>query len=156
MKRLWVILLFNFLIAAIFSLGAFSAFFSVRTAIMWYAINKSDIQNRDFNSYDVFNALNEYRKSKGIAPVEFSSDLCNNLGARWVNYKNTDSHAGLDEWVAKEIPGIQVTEVLGSGRTAKETIEKLSGSQGHDNAMKTKKNACVYTAENLSVIMFSN
>jgi uncharacterized protein YkwD len=155
MKRLWVILLFNFLIAAVFALGAFSAFFSVRTAISWYSVNKFALQVEPFTGKDVLAELNAYRKELGMSNFTLSSPLCNNLVERWQNYKDGNNHEGLDEFAAREMPGIQVAEIITTARSAKATVDNWKSSPGHDLVLKEFNNICVYTAENTSVAFLS-
>lgn len=157
MKRILMVLSFNALLAAVFLVGMFSAYFSVRNQIMWYSANKSKIEAKPFDSYDVFNALNAYRSENGLPPLTLSQPLCNNLVERWKNYRNTNSHSGLDEWVRKEMPdGLTISEIMAPGMTAEQTVENWSGSQGHDVAIKSNSKICIYTADNLSVAVLSN
>ena len=50
--------------------------------------------------------LQKYRVSEGLPEFQLSETLCDNLVERWQTYHYTNSHAGLQEFVNREYPGI--------------------------------------------------
>ena len=105
---------------------------------------------------EVLAQLNVYRKESGLPAFILSEPLCNNIGARWKSYKDNNSHKGLAEFAAKYNPGVQVAEILVSGLTAQEMVEKWSQSPSHDISIKNHSKICVYSADGLSVALLSN
>lgn len=114
-------------------------------------------QNPTFTGYDLFEAANEYRKSQGLEPFILHQPLCNNIAGRYQNYRENDSHVGLDEFVAKHMPYEgQVGEILAWGNTAEEAVYKWSGSPSHDLFLKNNTKACAYAMDGYSVMLLSN
>lgn len=106
---------------------------------------------------DVLNELQEYRKSIGLSEFELSPMLCDSIAERWQNYKDTNSHAGFDEFAIKQYPpNFTVSEILVAGDSAEDMVEKWSKSPSHNQSIKIFSKICVYSAENKAVALLSN
>lgn len=107
--------------------------------------------------YDVLKELNEYRISQDLPELILSQTLCNNIAQRWQNYVDNNSHEGFHEFVVDYMPeGLEVGEILTSGRTAEEMVQRWAGSPSHDLVIKNKSKVCVYSADGYSVALLSN
>lgn len=105
----------------------------------------------------VLEALQKYRASQGLPEFQLSDILCDNLVERWQSYKKNNSHAGLEEFVAREYPpGFTVSEIMVSGSTAEEMVVKWSQSPGHNQAIHNNSKICVYSSQGMAVAMLSN
>lgn len=101
--------------------------------------------------------LQEYRVSQGLSEFKVSEILCDNLVERWKNYKETNSHAGLEEFMAREYPpGFTASEIMVAGSTAEEMISKWTQSTGHKQAIHNNSKICVYSSQGMAVAMLSN
>lgn len=103
--------------------------------------------------YEIFEEANKYRSEMGLAPLIMSDILCNNIAERAINYEKTNSHAGFSEWVAKNHIQGSVSEILASGLTAEETINKWKGSPSHDRALLSSTYTCAYSDKGYSVMI---
>lgn len=107
--------------------------------------------------YEVLEELNAYRRKNNLPDLIVSYDLCNNIAERWQNYKSTNSHDGLQEFIDEWMPeGITISEILAPGYTAKEMVDGWAASPSHDTRIKRNSKACVYAAEGYAVALLSN
>ena len=106
---------------------------------------------------EVLNELQRYRVKNGLPEFQLSEILCDNLVERWQNYKKTNSHEGLEEFVKREYPpNLVVHEIMVSGSTAEEMVVKWSQSPGHNQAIHNNSKICVYSSQGMAVAMLSN
>lgn len=106
--------------------------------------------------YEVLNELNKYRVNEGYTPLVLDQYLCNNIAARWQNYRLTNSHDGFYEFADMYMPGRSISEILVSGNTASEMVQKWTGSPSHDLFIKNNSKVCVYSIEGAAVALLSN
>jgi len=156
-KKLLFLIAFNLLAVFIFVGGMFTAFYHVRDAIMWYSVNRAILASRVTypTGYQVLEELNVYRRELGLPNFILYEPLCNNIGSRWKNYKRTNSHEGLQEFVNNYMPNLMVSEILAPGKTADEVVNNWKNSPSHDIAIKTRSRICVYSADGLSVALLT-
>lgn len=102
--------------------------------------------------YDILNAANEYRESKGLPDLILSEKLCNNIAERAINYEKTNSHSGLKEWAQKNGITDHISEILAYGTTASEVINDWAGSPSHNLALLNNTHACSYSSNGFSVM----
>lgn len=106
---------------------------------------------------DVLEELQEYRVSEGLEEFQLSPTLCNNIAERWKAYRENDSHDGLSEFHDKWMPQVyDLGEIMVSGETSKEMVEKWASSPSHDVLIKKYSKICVYSAFGSSVALLSN
>src|SRR5690606_12838005 len=74
-----------------------------------------------FTSIDVWNEVNAYRQSKGLAPMEVYEPLCDNLVARYHAINESSQHTGLQEFYDTQVANgvipswMRITEVFAFG-----------------------------------------
>jgi hypothetical protein len=148
------------LISIILSLGVGFVFGAVRgrdVVEQEYAARITPIPVGFPTGYDVLDELNRYRVSQGLSEFELYKPLCNNIAARWQNYVDNDSHGGFYDFVVEYMPeGLEVSEILTSGVTAREMVQKWSSSPSHDVSLRDNSKICVYSADGYSVALLSN
>lgn len=106
---------------------------------------------------EVLAELQKYRVSQGLPEFELTPGLCSNIGSRWQNYKENNSHEGFEEFLkANRMDGKGVAEILVSGKTAQEMVKQWSESPSHDYFIKHNSKICVYSLSGLSVALLSN
>ncbi|MCB9813246.1 MAG: hypothetical protein H6772_02450 [Pseudomonadales bacterium] len=139
----------------------------------------------DISDEEVFNALNDYRASHQIFPLNFNKNLCNYASRRvndLIEFGGLDDHAGFIEDFAdlenlpdeiKYYPGKNIGENLAFqncknmqtgdsfiAQTGTSIIEWCfdSSTIGHREAQLSRefKNACVRHGENMYVIIFGD
>lgn len=107
--------------------------------------------------YQVLEELNKYREKNNLPPFVLWDVLCNNISSRAIQYRETNSHDGFKEFLNKNMPrGLKVTEILVSGNTAKEMVDKWASSPGHDLAIKSNSRACIYSSRGVAVGLLAN
>ena len=101
--------------------------------------------------------LQEYRTSQGLLPFEVSGILCDNIAERWENYVQDNSHQGFQEFINKNYPpGFDAAEVLVTGDTAEDMVEKWKTSPSHNYYLTHNAKICVYSSGGKSVAILSN
>lgn len=105
--------------------------------------------------YEFLEALNKYRVSEGLEPFELYEPLCNNIAERWQNYKDTNSHDGLQDFADKWIPDMKISEVLTFGETAEQMVDRLASSPSHNLMIRNNSRICTYSAEGYSVALLA-
>lgn len=106
--------------------------------------------------YEIFNAVNNYRVKSGLKPLELYEPLCNNIAERRQSYGINNSHTGIEEFIKKNMPQIvSVSEILGFGNTAEETVQAWSSSPSHDLSIKSNNKGCAYSQDGYSVVLMS-
>lgn len=122
-------------------------------AVMWGGSYTGD---------DLFNAINEHRRSVGVQEVILSEGLCDNLVSRWQAVKDGKQHEGFEEWVMQE--GIQtvygykeVAELYIQSPTPTGAISFWSSSPGHRIQLENPKwtDGCAYANDGFGVVVMS-
>ena len=152
------IIVVNLVLAFVFFAGMASGMYYAREAIKCCSLSKLMLNvtaAKYPTGYDVLDEINKYRHELGKPDLILYEPLCNNLAVRWLNYNANNSHKGLQEHVNTYMPGMQVSEILAPGKTAKEMVQNWKGSPGHDIIIKNSSRICVYSAEGLSVALLS-
>lgn len=115
---------------------------------------------RGYSGQDLFNAVNNHRKSIGVNEIRLSEGLCDNLVSRWQAVKEGKQHKGFEEWVKQE--GIQtkygykeIVELYIQASTPAEAIAFWSGSPGHKIELENPKwtDGCAYANEGYGVVV---
>ena len=115
-----------------------------------------------FTGQDLFDAVNKYRKEKGIEELKLEDKLCNNLAQRYFDVKKGIdegiAHKGLDEWFDKYVApygNYSIQEDFAWGNTPEEVIKAWEGSPGHRLSILEPKNklGCSYAAEGYGIIV---
>lgn len=118
-----------------------------------------------FTGQDVFDAVNSYRKSKGVGELTLDKTLCNNLAQRYLDIqsgiKEGIAHKGFDEWYeeyVKPYGNYYVEEDFASGNTPEEIIKAWEGSPGHRLSIldKSLNFGCSYASQGSAVIVLGN
>lgn len=141
--------------------GAFSFLFGMRQAnVGQYA----EEINATVTGQEIFDAVNKYRQSNGLALITLEDRLCDNLVQRYLDMTNPDNkyigHAGFEKWAKEE--GLdndyQLAEVYVSGiRSGSEAINFWKGSPGHNSALiGDYKLGCAYANQGIAVAVFGN
>lgn len=104
---------------------------------------------------DVWDEANKYRVSLGLQPLILDEALCNNISARAINYKKTNSHNGLTDHIQTYIGNRQVAEILNYGQTAVEIVNGWKNSPSHNLYLTTRSKGCAYSSQGYSVILLS-
>ncbi|GIW57636.1 MAG: hypothetical protein KatS3mg083_581 [Candidatus Dojkabacteria bacterium] len=113
-----------------------------------------------YTGQDLFNAVNQHRKSLGLKEVKLSEGLCDNLVSRWQAVKEGRQHEGFDDWIKQE--GIQtnygykeLVELYIQALTPAEAITFWSGSPGHRIQLENPKwiDGCAYANEGYGVVV---
>lgn len=119
------------------------------------------LSKHSFTGQEFFDAVNEYRASKGLNKLELYQPLCNGLIERWQVLKDPDTfgHQGLEEWLNKIDPDVKldVSEVSSSGGDSDTLGNVMSGlisSPGHRLAMEDPNATlgCAYAAQGTGVV----
>lgn len=138
--------------------------------LIWIAflITKVDKQ---YTGQDLFDAINEHRKSIGVQELLLDGNLCDNLVERWLAVKEPNSgHKGFEEWAEGE--GLTKDKVavepykVGSGITelyiqnATQTywaIDAWVGSPGHRLILEKPElnSGCAYAHEGTGVVIMA-
>ncbi len=115
---------------------------------------------RGYDGEDLFNAVNEHRRSLGIQEVKLSEGLGDNLVSRWRAVKEGRQHEGFEDWIKQE--GIQteygykeVAELYIRASTPAEAIAFWSGSPGHKIQLENPRwtDGCAYANEGYGVVI---
>lgn len=102
-------------------------------------------QKKPVTGYSLFDAVNEYRKKNGVKELILSKTLCNNIGARALNYQAGRGHEGINKHM-EEIGVYNIVELLATGGTEEEIISRWEGSPSHHLFLidKKVKYGCAY------------
>lgn len=121
------------------------------------SITEYKVQGGKFpTGYDVWNEANRYRLSQGEKELELWDYLCNNIAERAINYRNTNSHDGLDTFHERYMPKVQeLSEILNYGTTAKEIVQGWASSPSHNLSLLKAKKGCAYSGDGYSVMLLS-
>lgn len=115
-----------------------------------------------FTGQDVFDVVNNYRKSKDVNELTLDKILCNNLAQRYLDIqagiKEGIAHKGFDEWYEKYVKpysNYYVEEDFAFGNTPQDVIKAWEGSPGHRLSIldKTLNLGCSYASEGSAVII---
>lgn len=142
-----------------YSAGYNSAYQDYGTQGVIEAVVEEPVQPGRFTSQDVWREVNDYRTSKGIAPMQVHAPLCDNLVARYHAIAKHHDHSGFQEFVDEQVErGVipaytMVYEVFASGDTAKDTVGAWVGSMGHEIAITTHSKGCAYAHNGLAIIL---
>lgn len=119
----------------------------------------STTPRRSVTGYELFDAVNDYRKKRGLLSFVLHDSLCNNIAERSNVFEKTFSHAGLDEHVKayiypfsntdKASPIRSVVELFATGFSAEEMVHGLSTSPSHDLALRdpSYRYICTYARQ---------
>lgn len=117
-------------------------------------------QNFEYTGEDVFNKVNEYRRSSNVGEISLDPNLCYLASFRLsqlLNLGKLDSHKGfIDFDPANKFKYEQVGEDLAYGyRTAKEVVDAWVKSPGHNLILKDPVNTigCVAANRGFSVLI---
>lgn len=106
--------------------------------------------------YEIWEEVNNYRKSLGIPPMVMDEKLCNNIAQRAIDYEKNNTHEGLTEFHAAYMPEIiNLSEVLNYGRTAEEVVNGWRSSPSHNLMITQKARGCSYSNRGYSVILMN-
>lgn len=104
--------------------------------------------------YEVWDEANRYRVTQNKKELILDKRFCNNIGSRAQNYRNTNSHEGLEDFVDKYLVGInKVSEILNWGRTAKEVVDGWASSPSHNLTLLDSNRGCAYSDDGYSVML---
>lgn len=134
--------------------------------VFFIGIRKGNIgyQKPNYNGQQLFDAVNEYRQTKGVPILILDPVLCDNLVERWLAIKNPDNgHKGYEEWLKAE--GIsdnqkygQIGELYVTGtETPQKAINFWQGSPGHRSTLEMKEMnyGCAYANEGIGVVIMA-
>lgn len=80
-------------------LSFFGVLFLISIGLIIYWIKFTDYK---YTGDDLFKAVNEYRQSKNLSPLELDVNLCDNIVERWHSIKEGRRNQGFGEWLKKE------------------------------------------------------
>lgn len=115
----------------------------------------------NYTGQEIQDAVNQYRVSLGLKPLEIDSILCNNLFDRYAKMLSDDAliegHPGFDQWADEKINTYHyslVGEVFSPKPTVESVMAGWKGSPGHNLAITNKEysRVCTY-AGNRGVVM---
>ncbi len=112
----------------------------------------------NFTGEELFNAVNNYRTSKGLKELETTEALCNNITQRYFDLTAPENenvaHAGFGEWHRKYNANWSVGEIYAYGITPEEVISKWVTSPSHDLILEnpTYVYGCAYADGGDSVV----
>lgn len=145
----WKVGFATFLVVFISGVYVFALFRG--NAVLW---------GKSYTGYDLFNAVNAYRKSIGVREIRLNENFCNNLVSRWNALKEGKMHDGFEEWVEQvglqKIHGYtEVGELLVGATTPAEAISNWLGSPGHKLSLENEKwtDGCAYASDGYGVVV---
>ncbi len=105
-----------------------------------------------YTGQQIQDAVNQYRISLGLIPLEVDSILCNNLFDRYAKMLSDDAisegHPGFNEWADEKINTYHYS-LVGEVFSPKSTVESVmvgwKGSPGHNLAITNKEYSRVCT-----------
>lgn len=114
-----------------------------------------------FTGQEIFDAVNSYRKEKGLTELKLDEVLCGNLAQRYLDIKSGEeeniAHKGFEEWYEKYVKprGYIAGENYAWGQTPQEVIKAWEGSPGHRLSILNPQNilGCAYAFEGHSIIV---
>lgn len=119
-----------------------------------------DARNWDYTGMQLFEAVNNHRRSIGVQEIQLEETFCGNLVERWMAVKNPENgHKGLMDWWAdkklKNDPYGQINELYAHAPTAERVIENWTQSPGHKIPLEDAKYnvGCTYAAEGWGVLI---
>lgn len=143
-----------------FLFGAVSFLFGMRQANVGQYAEEINVT---VTGQEIFDAINKYRQSNGLALITLEDRLCDNLVQRYLDMTNPDNkyvgHAGFERWAEKEgLNDYELAEVYVSGiRSGAEAINFWKGSPGHNSALVGNyKLGCAYANQGIAVAVFGN
>jgi hypothetical protein len=113
---------------------------------------------------EVFDAVNNYRKTKGLPLFKLDPRICDNLVQRYYDIVNPDNkyvgHAGFEKWIKTEglqdeydLAEVYVTNI-GAGSDA---VKFWQSSPGHNSAVLGEyKLGCAYANQGVAVMILGN
>lgn len=114
----------------------------------------------NYSGMELFDAVNNHRRSIGVQEIQLEETFCGNLVERWMAVKSPENgHRGFDDWWAdkslKEDPYGQINELYGSARSAERVVEIWTKSPGHKIPLEDPKYnvGCTYAAEGWGVLI---
>lgn len=118
---------------------------------------------RNYSNYtgqDVFNAINDYRKQKGLNQIILNPELCDNLIQRYLDITNPKNafigHAGFEQWVKTEgLEDYTLAELyIKDAPTVNDAMSFWLSSPGHKSSLDADYDrGCSYANENTSVVI---
>lgn len=115
-----------------------------------------------FTGQELFDAVNVYRKEKGVKELKLENALCSNLAQRYFDIKKGldegVAHKGFDEWYQKYVEpygNYIISEDFAWGNTPQEVIKAWEGSPGHRLSILDPQNTlgCSYAADGYGIIV---
>ncbi len=141
--------------------GALSFLFGLRQANVGQYAEEINVT---VTGQEIFDAINKYRQSNGLALITLEDRLCDNLVQRYLDMTNPDNkyigHAGFEKWAKEQglDQDYQLAEVYVSGiRSGSEAINFWKGSPGHNSALIGNYSfGCAYANQGIAVAIFGN
>jgi len=88
----------------------------------------------EFSGQQLFDAVNGYRKGKGLVELRLNDNACNDIFSRWqaLSDPETFGHEGLDEWAAERYPQpYDGGEIYAEGNSPEDLINDWVNSPSH-------------------------
>ncbi len=138
MKKIIAII---FAILLISDIGSF--FLGVQIGIRGTEIRIQEEQNKKVNytGQQIQDAVNSYRKEKGLRELKVNSLLCSDLATRYLAFQTsealTEGHPGFDTWAKSKFKeGFNlIGEVFSPRPTVQEVLNGWKNSPGHNEAL---------------------
>ncbi|MCM8787529.1 MAG: CAP domain-containing protein [Candidatus Omnitrophica bacterium] len=142
-------------------LSILGVLFLISVGLVIYWIMFTDYK---YTGDDLFKAVNEYRVSKKLKPIELDVNLCDNLVERWAGIKEGKRHEGFDEWLKKEKIDVNpkyfdIAELyIVDASTPQWAISWWQSSPGHRLILENKdmRYGCAYADDGTGVLILAS
>ena len=130
----------------------------------------SNIDNK-YTGQDLFEAVNNHRKSVGVPELQMDGNLCDNLVERWLAVREPgNGHKGYEEWAEAEgltkdgvavepykaTSGISELYIL-NATTTDWALSAWIGSPGHKNTLENSdmNSGCAYAHDGTGILIMA-
>jgi len=147
--------------AILIILGSLGLIFIACVIYVIYIMNNVD---NKFTGQELFDAVNEHRKSVGAQELQLDENLCDNLVERWLAIREPgNGHKGFEEWAETEglVEGglaknyKLLGELYANGTQTYWLIDFWVGSPGHRTTLENPKLnvGCAYASDGTGVVI---
>ena len=151
----------------LFGLASLGVIFVAAIAFIIYIMNNVD---NKFTGQELFNAVNDHRKSVGVQELQIDQRLCDNLVERWLAIREpSNGHKGFEEWALAEglvkdgamvdpyDKTVGLAEIYANGTQTYWLIDFWVSSPGHKTSLENPNYnvGCSYASQGTGVVMMA-